>query len=178
MSRSKVTLYVSDEEKRQLETEAEENDQSVSAYGKQLLDRGRMAEAEESLTSRTDVEAAIERTIQQTTEDYHADLLNAVEKAAVYSIANYELAAGSSGFGAPGSTRQDTFATGRRRTHRPLDTHRDARAASAEVKDSADTTVADKSESGEESESDSTGSEESSEDSGGLVSDIRSRTGR
>ena len=163
MSRSKVTLYVSDEEKRQLETEAEENDQSVSAYGKQLLDRGRMAEAEESLTSRTDVEASIERTIQETTEEYHADLLDAVEKAAVYSIANYELAASSTGFGAPGSTRQDTFATGRRRVHRPLDTHRDAHENSAEEGESG---------------SDSTGSKESSEDSEGLVSDIRSRTGR
>ena len=163
MSRERLTIYLDSETKAQLAREADERDMTRSEYGAHLLDRGRMAEAEESLTSRTDVEGAIERTIQETTEEYHADLLDAVEKAAVYSIANYELAAGSSGFGAPGSTRQDTFATGRRRVHRPLDTHRDARESSAEEGESG---------------SDSTGSEESSEDSGGLVSDIRSRTGR
>jgi hypothetical protein len=163
MSRERLTIYLDSETKAQLAREADERDMTRSEYGAHLLDRGRMAEAEESLTSRTDVEGAIERTIQETTEEYHADLLDAVEKAAVYSIANYELAAGSSGFGAPGSTRQDTFATGRRRVHRPLDTHRDARESSAEEGESG---------------SDSTGSEEASEDSGGLVSDIRSRTGR
>jgi len=163
MSRERLTIYLDSETKAQLAREADERDMTRSEYGAHLLDRGRMAEAEESLTSRTDVEAAIERTIRETTEEYHADLLDAVEKAAVYSIANYELDAGSSGFGAPGSTRQDTFATGRRRVHRPLDTHRDARESSAEEGESG---------------SDSTGSEESSEDSGGLVSDIRSRTGR
>ena len=126
MTRSKVTLYVSDEEKRQLETEAEENDQSVSAYGKQLLDRGRMAEAEESLTSRTDVEAALERTIESTVAEYHDALLAAVEKASVYSIADYELTASTAG--ASGALRQDTFATGRRRTHTPLSDHEETMA--------------------------------------------------
>ena len=174
MSRERLTIYLDSETKAQLAREADERDMTRSEYGAHLLDRGRMAEAEESLTSRTDVEAAIERTIQETTEEYHADLLDAVEKAAVYSIANYELAASSTGFGAPGSTRQDTFATGRRRVHRPLDTHRDAHENSAEGQDSADTTVAEEGESG----SGSTGSTESSEDSGGLVSDIRSRTSR
>jgi hypothetical protein len=167
MSRERLTIYLDSETKAQLAREADERDMTRSEYGAHLLDRGRMAEAEESLTSRTDVEAAIERTIQETTEEYHADLLDAVQKAAVYSIANYELAASSTGFGAPGSARQETFATGRRRTHRPLDTHRDARESSTE-----------EGESGDASRSNSTRSEESSEDSGGLVSDIRSRSGR
>jgi hypothetical protein len=140
MTRSKVTLYVSDEEKRQLETEAEENDQTVSAYGKQLLDRGRMAEAEESLPSRTDVEAALERTIETTIAEYHDELLDAVRKASVYSIANYELDAHTAD--ASGALRQDTFGAGRRRTHAPLSEHSEAMAddsATADDEQAADT---------------------------------------
>jgi hypothetical protein len=80
----------------------------------------------------------------------------------VYSIANYELDATMTG--ASGATRQDTFATGRRRTHTPLSEHDETMAADSAIDTDA--------------ESDSTGIEESSKDSGGLVSDIRSRTGR
>jgi hypothetical protein len=82
-----------------------------------------MAEAEESLTSRTDAEAAIERTIQETVAQYHDDLLAALEKSSVYSIANFELLAGTDGFDVPGARRNDLFSTGRRRTHTPLSDH-------------------------------------------------------
>ena len=137
MTRPKITIYVSEEEKRQLESEADENDQAISEYGKQLLDRGRMAEAEETLTSRTDVEAAIERTIEETIAEYQEDLLAAVEKSSVYSIANYELDATTAD--ASGATRQDTFATGRRRTHTPLSEHEETMAAdSASETDASD----------------------------------------
>jgi len=130
---TRFTIYVDADTKKQLEREADERDMTASSYGAHLLDRGRMAEAEESLTSRTDAEAAIERVVKETVEDYHADLLGALEKSSVYSIANFELLAGSAGFDVPGARRNDAFQTGRRRTHTPLSDHDDATTA-----DSAD----------------------------------------
>jgi hypothetical protein len=41
----------------------------------------------------------------------------------VYSIANFELLAGTDGFDVPGARRNDLFSTGRRRTHTPLSDH-------------------------------------------------------
>jgi hypothetical protein len=96
-----------------------------------------MAEAEETLTSRTDVEAAIERTIEETIAEYQEDLLAAVEKSSVYSIANYELDATT--VDASGAIRQDTFTTGRRRTHTPLSEHEETMTAdSASETDASD----------------------------------------
>ena len=150
---TRLQIYVEESTKTQLEREAEEQGTSVSTYAAQLLDRGRTAQAEESLTSRTDVEAALERTIEETIASYHADLLDAVRKASVYSIANYELDATTTD--ASGALRQDTFETGRRRTRTPLSDHLDT----------------DETE-GEESGTD----DESNEgDSGDLLEDIRSQ---
>ena len=118
---TELSTYVDSETKQQLKREADEKGLTLSTHTAQLIDRGRMAEAEESLTSRTDVEAALERTIESTVAEYHNELLDAVRKASVYSIANYELDAVTSD--ASGAIRQDTFATGRRRTHTPLSDH-------------------------------------------------------
>jgi len=118
---TELSTYVDSETKQQLKREADEKGITLSTHTAQLIDRGRMAEAEESLTSRTDVEAALERTIESTVAEYHNELLDAVRKASVYSIANYELDAVTSD--ASGAIRQDTFATGRRRTHTPLSDH-------------------------------------------------------
>lgn len=41
----------------------------------------------------------------------------------MYSIANFELLAGSPGFNVSGAQRDDAFSTGRRRTHTPLSGH-------------------------------------------------------
>ena len=126
MTRERLTIYLDGETKRQLASEADDRDMTNSERGAHLLDRGRMAEAEESLTSRTDVEAALERTIESTVAEYHDALLDAVRKASVYSIADYELTASTAG--ASGATPQDTFATGRRRTHTPLSDHEETMA--------------------------------------------------
>ena len=124
---TRLQIYVEESTKTQLEREAEEQGTSVSTYAAQLLDRGRTAQAEESLTSRTDVEAELERTIEESIASYHDELLDAVRKASVYSIANYELDATIAD--ASGATRQDTFSTGRRRTHTPLSEHDETMAA-------------------------------------------------
>ena len=118
-----ITAYVDETTKSQLKREADERDMTFSSYLLHLIDRGRTAEAEDSLTSRTDAEAAIERVVQETVEDYHADLLDALEQASIYSTANFELLAGTSGFDVPGATRQDAFQTARQRTHTPLSEH-------------------------------------------------------
>ena len=118
-----ITAYVNETTKSQLKREADERDMTFSSYLLHLIDRGRTAEAEDSLTSRTDAEAAIERVVQETVEDYHADLLDALEQASIYSTANFELLAGTSGFDVPGATRQDAFQTARQRTHTPLSEH-------------------------------------------------------
>ena len=123
---TELSTYVDSETKQQLKREADEKGITLSTHTAQLIDRGRMAEAEESLTSRTDVEAALERTIESTVAEYHNELLDAVRKASVYSIANYELDAVTSD--ASGALRQDTFATGRRRTHTPLSDHEETMA--------------------------------------------------
>ena len=118
---TELSTYVDAETKAQLQREADERDITLSTHTAQLIDRGRTANAEESMTSRTDVEAALERTIEESIASYHDELLDAVRKASVYSIANYELDATTAD--ASGATRQDTFATGRRRTHTPLSEH-------------------------------------------------------
>lgn len=104
-----------------------------------LIDRGRTAEAEDSLTSRTDAEAAIERIVQETVEEYHADLLAAVEKASVYSTANFELLVGSPGFDVSGATRQDAFQSARQRTHTPLSEHDETMTADSATETDEDT---------------------------------------
>jgi len=124
-----ITAYVDETTKSQLKREADERDMTFSSYLLHLIDRGRTAEAEDSLTSRTDAEAAIERVVQETVENYHADLLDALEQASIYSTANFELLAGSSGFDVPGAARQDAFQTARQRTHTPLSDHDETMAA-------------------------------------------------
>ena len=124
---TELSTYVDAETKAQLQREADERDITLSTHTAQLIDRGRTANAEESMTSRTDVEAALERTIEESIASYHDELLDAVRKASVYSIANYELDATTAD--ASGATRQDTFATGRRRTHTPLSEHNETMAA-------------------------------------------------
>jgi len=158
-----LTTYVESETKAQLKREADERDMTLSSYLIHLIDRGRMAEAEENLTSRTDAEAAIERVVKETVEDYHADLLAALEKSSVYSIANFELLAGSAGFDVSGARRDDVFSIGRRRTHTPLSDHDDATTA-----DSA----AGEPEPKDRSEDETTGDDDGRE-RGSLVDDLR-----
>ena len=123
---TELSTYVDAETKAQLQREADERDITLSTYTARLIDRGRTANAEESMTARTDVEAALERTIEESIASYHDELLDAVRKASVYSIANYELDATIAD--ASGATRQDTFSTGRRRTHTPLSEHEETMA--------------------------------------------------
>lgn len=158
---TRFTIYVDADTKKHLEREADEKGMTASSYGAHLLDRGRMAEVEENLTSRTDAEAAIEHVVKETVEDYHADLLAAVEKSSVYSIANFELLAGTSGFDVSGARRDDVFSTGRRRTHTPLSEHDETMDA-----DSATENNQAKSESDAEDEGDS-------RERGSLVDDLR-----
>jgi hypothetical protein len=132
-----ITAYVNETTKSELQREADERDMSFSSYLLHLIDRGRTAEAEEHLTSRTDAEAAIERVVQETVEDYHADLLAALEKSSVYSIANFELLAGTDGFDVSGARRDDVFSTGRRRTHTPLSEHSETMAADSATDDTS-----------------------------------------
>ena len=157
---TRFTIYVSEEEKRQLEQEADERDMTASSYGAHLLDRGRMAEAEESMTSRTDAEAAIERVVQETLAQYHDDLLAAVEKSSVYSIANFELLAGTDGFDVSGARRNDLFSTGRRRTHTPLSNHDETMAADSTTENDT------------EPESESSGSDSESQSGSSLVDEL------
>jgi hypothetical protein len=126
---TRVQLYVEESTRDQLKREAEDRDLTLSTYLHRLVDRGRDEELQADLTDRTDVEARLEQTIEESIASYHDELLDAVRKASVYSIANYELDAGTSGFDASGATRQDTFATGRRRTYTPLSEHHETMAA-------------------------------------------------
>lgn len=159
---TELSTYVDSETKQQLKHEADEQGITLSTYTAQLIDRGRMAEAEESLTSRTDVEAALERTIETTLAEYQEDLLDAVRKASVYSIADYELTAHTAD--ASGALRQDTFAAGRRRTHTPLSEH--------EAANEADSTT-------DDTENDTDAADENQPDDGGpaigSLQDLRSR---
>ena len=126
---TRVQLYVEESTRDQLKREAEERDLTLSTYPHRLVDQGRDEELQADLTDRTDVEARLERTVEESIASYHDELLDAVRKASVYSIANYELDASTTGFDASGSTRQDTFATGRRRTHTPLSEHEETMVA-------------------------------------------------
>jgi hypothetical protein len=149
-----LTTYVDSETKTQLKREADERGLSFAAYLRQLIDRGRMAEAEESLTSRTDAEAALERVVQQTLSEYHDDLLAAVEKSSVYSVANFELLAGTDGFGVSGARRNDVFSTGRRRTHTPLSEHEETMADDSTTDDAPSGDKEPESESDDDDEND------------------------
>ena len=84
---TELSTYVDAETKAQLQREADERDMTLSTYTARLIDPGRTANAEESMTARTGVEAALERTIEESIASYHDELLDAVRKASVYSIA-------------------------------------------------------------------------------------------
>jgi len=120
---TRVQMYVEESTRDQLQREADERDLTLSTYLYRLVDRGRNEELQQKVVSENDVEARLEQTIEDTIAEYHDDLLDAVRKASVYSIANYELDAYTDD--APGAIRRDTFATGRQRTHTPLSEHFD-----------------------------------------------------
>ena len=76
---TRVQLYVEESTRDQLKREAEDRDLTLSTYLHRLVDRGRDEELQADLTDRTDVEARLEQTIEESIASYHDELLDAVQ---------------------------------------------------------------------------------------------------
>jgi predicted transcriptional regulator len=117
---TKLTLYVEDETKTELQARADQADQSLSAYLRTALHRDLQREAQDELASEIRAEERIQELItsgierMERTADQIADM-NA--KMGVYSVANFELLKQDY----KDATRRDALSTGARRLRQDLD---------------------------------------------------------
>lgn len=123
MSRDqRITIYVSDEEKRHLEAEAEEAGESVSSYVYKLMQRQRKAEAVDQAATDLSAEEKIESMVADARDEIEQvadDIRDLNARAGVYSVANFELLKHSF----PDAQRADALSTGARRLRQPISEH-------------------------------------------------------
>jgi hypothetical protein len=136
MRDNKLTFYVEDETKAELEARADDADQSISTYLRDMTLGHLRREAQDELASEVRAEERIQELIStgvermERTAEQMADMQ---AKAGVYAAANFELMKTDH----KDAQRRDALSTGARRLRQDVD------AVHAELDDTAETATAD-----------------------------------
>lgn len=117
-------MYVSAEEKKHLETEADEAGETLSSYCYKLMQQQREREGLDKAATDLNAEERIERTIAEATDTFEeiaGDIRDMNARAGAYSVANFELLKENY----PDARRREVLQTGARRLRYPLEEHAD-----------------------------------------------------
>jgi len=172
---NKVSVYVTDKEKRRIQREANEADMSVSAYILASLEDRWTNEDIAVTAERTKVEERVERITTQATDEMEAmleqmeqrndQMADMVARSAVYSIGNFEALKYSQKL--PEEVKTNALKIGSRRLREPLDVDGNQEAASAD-RDLPDDLAPAESEVGSPPESTAAEEDDAEESSGGI----------
>lgn len=93
---ARISLYVTDETKRDLERRADDEDMSLSNYLRKLIDRQRVMEAENEVSAQTRATERLQRLIDEGETELRSvsdDIRDMNAKMGAYAIAAFELQA-------------------------------------------------------------------------------------
>lgn len=120
----RITIYVSEEEQKHLENEADAEGETLSSYLYKLIQEQRRREGADRAATETNAEERIEALIAEgteTLEEIAADIRDMNARAGAYSVANFELLKSNY----PDARRKEVLETGARRLRYPLEEHVD-----------------------------------------------------
>jgi hypothetical protein len=116
----KISLYVTQERKNEIERQAEQEDVSISAYLNRLIARQLVREAEDEVAAETRAAERLQQVIDRGTRqlrDATDDLREMQAKTGVYAIANFEFLKQRE----KEPTINDALSTGARRLRKDVD---------------------------------------------------------
>jgi hypothetical protein len=129
---ARISLYVTEDTKRDLERRADDEDLSLSNYLRKLIDRQRIMDAEDEVSAQTRATERLQRLIDEGTTEMRgvsADIRDMNAKMGAYAIAAFELQARHH----EQAEIRDALSTGARRLQEDADPEDAAASAAAEA---------------------------------------------
>lgn len=135
---AKISLYVTEDRKRDLERRADDVDMGLSPYVDRLIDRQLVAEAENEVSAQTRATERLQRVIEEgerQIRDATTDLREMQAKTGAYAIANFEFLKQNRGE----SEIRDALSTGSRRLREDAVPPEDVDGSESRTTDESDT---------------------------------------